>query len=32
MDRHRKPPTGFDLETTGTDPREARIVTGAVNG
>ncbi|GDY61930.1 hypothetical protein SAV14893_013230 [Streptomyces avermitilis] len=21
---------GFDLETTGTDPREARIVTGAV--
>lgn len=30
MGRHRKPLIGFDLETTGTDPREARIVTGAV--
>lgn len=27
---HREPLIGFDLETTGTDPREARIVTGAV--
>ncbi|MFV0133001.1 3'-5' exonuclease [Streptomyces sp. HMX87] len=30
MDWHREPLIGFDLETTGTDPREARIVTGAV--
>lgn len=27
---HRELLVGFDLETTGTDPREARIVTGAV--
>ncbi|MFI7383896.1 3'-5' exonuclease [Streptomyces sp. NPDC049813] len=27
---HRELMVGFDLETTGTDPREARIVTGAV--
>jgi DNA polymerase-3 subunit epsilon len=27
---HRELLIGFDLETTGTDPREARIVTGAV--
>lgn len=27
---HRQSLIGFDLETTGTDPREARIVTGAV--
>ncbi|MFF3330955.1 3'-5' exonuclease [Streptomyces sp. NPDC002888] len=27
---HRELIVGFDLETTGTDPREARIVTGAV--
>ncbi|MGW1157901.1 exonuclease domain-containing protein [Streptomyces sp. NPDC002519] len=27
---HRELLTGFDLETTGTDPYEARIVTGAV--
>ncbi|MGC0373973.1 3'-5' exonuclease [Streptomyces sp. SAI-229] len=30
MGWHRDPLIGFDLETTGTDPREARIVTGAV--
>ncbi|MGW2209817.1 hypothetical protein [Streptomyces sp. NPDC001781] len=30
MGWHRKPLIGFDLETTGTDPRQARIVTGAV--
>ncbi|MCS0602143.1 3'-5' exonuclease [Streptomyces sp. LP11] len=30
MGWHREPLTGFDLETTGTDPHEARIVTGAV--
>ncbi|MFI2506438.1 3'-5' exonuclease [Streptomyces sp. NPDC018972] len=30
MGWHREPLIGFDLETTGTDPREARIVTGAV--
>ncbi len=30
MGRHREPLIGFDLETTGTDPHEARIVTGAV--
>lgn len=30
MGRHRELLIGFDLETTGTDPREARIVTGAV--
>jgi DNA polymerase III epsilon subunit-like protein len=27
---HRELPIGFDLETTGTDPHGARIVTGAV--
>jgi DNA polymerase-3 subunit epsilon len=30
MGWHRKLLIGFDLETTGTDPRQARIVTGAV--
>lgn len=30
MSWHREPLIGFDLETTGTDPREARIVTAAV--
>ncbi|MEU6477610.1 3'-5' exonuclease [Streptomyces sp. NPDC047017] len=30
MGWHREPLIGFDLETTGTDPREARIVTAAV--
>jgi DNA polymerase-3 subunit epsilon len=30
MSWHREPLAGFDLETTGTDPHEARIVTGAV--
>ncbi|MGP2440627.1 3'-5' exonuclease [Streptomyces sp. JW3] len=30
MGWHRELLVGFDLETTGTDPREARIVTGAV--
>ncbi|MFI6348407.1 3'-5' exonuclease [Streptomyces sp. NPDC050560] len=30
MTWHREPLTGFDLETTGTDPLGARIVTGAV--
>lgn len=30
MGWHREPLIGFGLETTGTDPREARIVTGAV--
>ncbi|NEB79419.1 3'-5' exonuclease [Streptomyces sp. SID14478] len=30
MSWHRELMVGFDLETTGTDPREARIVTGAV--
>jgi DNA polymerase-3 subunit epsilon len=30
MGWHREPLIGFDLETTGTDPYEARIVTGAV--
>ncbi|MEV5612683.1 3'-5' exonuclease [Streptomyces sp. NPDC052225] len=30
MGWHRELMIGFDLETTGTDPREARIVTGAV--
>ncbi|MGW8062600.1 exonuclease domain-containing protein [Streptomyces ziwulingensis] len=30
MGWHREPLIGFDLETTGTDPCEARIVTGAV--
>lgn len=30
MSWHRELLIGFDLETTGTDPREARIVTGAV--
>jgi DNA polymerase-3 subunit epsilon len=30
MGWHRHLLIGFDLETTGTDPREARIVTGAV--
>lgn len=30
MGWHRELMVGFDLETTGTDPREARIVTGAV--
>ncbi len=30
MSWHREPLAGFDLETTGTDPREARIVTAAV--
>ncbi|MFJ4713949.1 3'-5' exonuclease [Streptomyces sp. NPDC088785] len=30
MSWHRELLVGFDLETTGTDPREARIVTGAV--
>ena len=30
MGWHRDLLIGFDLETTGTDPREARIVTGAV--
>ncbi|MET9762341.1 3'-5' exonuclease [Streptomyces sp. NPDC006372] len=30
MGWHRELLIGFDLETTGTDPREARIVTGAV--
>ncbi|GAA2247247.1 3'-5' exonuclease [Streptomyces ruber] len=30
MSWHREPLVGFDLETTGTDPREARIVTAAV--
>ncbi|MFF7382364.1 exonuclease domain-containing protein [Streptomyces griseoluteus] len=30
MGWHREPLIGFDLETTGTDPRQARIVTGAV--
>ncbi|MFM9594581.1 3'-5' exonuclease [Streptomyces scabiei] len=30
MGWHRQLLIGFDLETTGTDPREARIVTGAV--
>ncbi|MFD5448907.1 MULTISPECIES: exonuclease domain-containing protein [unclassified Streptomyces] len=33
MGRHLKPPTGFDLETTDTDPREgAHIATGAGEG
>ncbi len=27
---HREPPIGFGPEATGTDPREARGVTGAV--
>lgn len=30
MGWHRELLIGFDLDTTGTDPREARIVTGAV--
>lgn len=30
MGWHREPLIGFDLGTTGTGPREARIVTGAV--
>lgn len=30
MSWHRKPLVGFDLETTGTEPLEARIVTAAV--
>lgn len=30
MGWHREPLIGFDLETTRTGPREARIVTGAV--
>ena len=30
MDWHRELLIGFDLETTGTDPRTARIVTAAV--
>ncbi|CAM5326165.1 hypothetical protein SHIRM173S_04987 [Streptomyces hirsutus] len=30
MGWHREPLIGFGLETTGTDPREARTVTGAV--
>ncbi|MER6923464.1 exonuclease domain-containing protein, partial [Streptomyces spiralis] len=30
MGWHRELLIGFDLETTGTDPREARIVTAAV--
>ncbi|MFY1679367.1 MULTISPECIES: 3'-5' exonuclease [unclassified Streptomyces] len=30
MGRHRESLIGFDLETTGTDPLRARIVTGAV--
>ncbi|MEZ7003405.1 3'-5' exonuclease [Streptomyces sp. AD55] len=30
MGWHREPLIGFDLETTGTDPHEARIVTAAV--
>lgn len=30
MGWHRELLVGFDLETTGTDPREARIVTAAV--
>ena len=30
MGWHQQLLIGFDLETTGTDPREARIVTGAV--
>ncbi|MFG3124956.1 3'-5' exonuclease [Streptomyces sp. NPDC017615] len=30
MGWHREPLIGFDLETTGTDPRQSRIVTGAV--
>lgn len=30
MGWHQELLVGFDLETTGTDPREARIVTGAV--
>jgi DNA polymerase-3 subunit epsilon len=30
MGWHRELLIGFDLETTGTDPREARIVTGTV--
>ncbi|PKV88581.1 3'-5' exonuclease [Streptomyces sp. TLI_146] len=32
MGWHREPLVGFDLETTGTDPLEARIVTAAVVG
>ncbi|MFD9796201.1 3'-5' exonuclease [Streptomyces sp. NPDC059070] len=32
MGWHRAPLVGFDLETTGTDPLEARIVTAAVVG
>ncbi len=32
MGWHQELLIGFDLETTGTDPREARIVTGAVIG
>ncbi|WP_328536047.1 3'-5' exonuclease [Streptomyces sp. NBC_00344] len=32
MSWHRGPLVGFDLETTGTDPLEARIVTAAVVG
>ncbi len=30
MGRYGEPLIGFDLETTGTDPRGARIATGAV--
>ncbi|MGC4997418.1 hypothetical protein [Streptomyces sp. DT195] len=30
MGWHREPLIGFDLETTGTDPRQSRIVTGTV--
>lgn len=32
MGRHRESPIGSDPETTGTDPRTARSVTGAVIG
>ncbi|MFD9563886.1 3'-5' exonuclease [Streptomyces sp. NPDC059994] len=32
MGWHREPLVGFDLETTGTDPLEARIVTAAIVG
>ncbi|MCX4844406.1 3'-5' exonuclease [Streptomyces sp. NBC_00893] len=32
MSWHREPLVGFDLETTGTEPLEARIVTAAVVG
>ncbi len=32
MNWHREPLVGFDLETTGTEPLEARIVTVAIVG